>query len=160
MPESYNMDQVKGWIEEIRTLPTAFESLARSLSPTELETPYRPEGWTARQVIHHISDSHLQAYVRFKWVLTEDSPTIKAYHEDRWAELADSKMGDIDIPLKLLSAIHARWHQLLQIMNSDDFNKCYRHPENHKAFPLAAVCKLYAWHGKHHLAHLQLIHNQ
>ena len=159
-PEHHSMDDVQGWIKDIQSLPADFEPFARSLNAAELESTYRPGGWTARQVIHHISDSHLQAYVRFKWVLTEDSPTIKAYHEDRWAALADSKFGDIDAPLRLLSAIHVRWYQLLKVMEPNDFLKCYHHPETHKDFPLGTVCKLYAWHGRHHLAHLQLIKQQ
>ncbi len=157
MPSDFHLNEVNQWIDQIQKLPDSFEKAANSLTAEALEQAYRPGGWTGRQVIHHVADSHLNAYIRFKWVLTEDNPTIKAYDEDRWAQLPDSKMGDIKVPLQLLRAIHARWHQLLTTMDMDDFRKHYHHPENKRNFPLGAVCKLYAWHGQHHQAHLELL---
>ncbi|NND31821.1 MAG: putative metal-dependent hydrolase, partial [Saprospiraceae bacterium] len=125
----------------------------------QLDTTYRPGGWNARQVIHHVPDSHLQAYSRFKLVLTEESPTIKPYHEDRWASLEDTFQTPVEISLNLLEALHYRWVKLLESMAVDDFDLYYIHPEYGKKYALGAVCKLYAWHGKHHLAHLSLIKN-
>ncbi len=156
-PEHYNHQTVRSAIEEIKSLPHRFEKMARSLSDVQLEEKYRPEGWTARQVIHHVADSHVNAYIRFKWTLTEEKPRIKAYNEAAWASLSDSRLGAIDPPLSFLHAIHGRWVQLLDLMDESDFAKQYQHPDNDQYFPLWVVCSLYAWHGNHHLAHLELI---
>ena len=156
-PKSYSEQELRTWIDEIRNIPSAFAAKARSLSVEELGTPYRDGGWTARQVIHHVPDSHLNAYCRFKLVLTEDSPTIKPYFEDRWAELPDSTDTPIESSLQMLSALHERWSILLRAMNRSDFDKYYVHPEYGQKYTLGAVCKLYSWHGKHHLGHLSLI---
>jgi len=156
-PQTFSPEDVNGWIEDIADVPQLYRQLVDSMSEKELDTPYRPGGWTARQVIHHVPDSHLQAYSRFKWVLTEESPTIKPYHEDLWAELADTQITPVSVSLDMLEAVHHRWVVLMQNMQQADFDRYYIHPEYGKQYALGAVCKLYAWHGQHHLAHLKLI---
>ena len=158
-PASYSPEEVQGWIEEIAAAPQQYRKVVESMTDSELNLPYRPNGWTARQVIHHVPDSHLQAYCRFKWVLTEDSPTIKPYHEDLWAELADTQLAPVSVSLNLLEAVHYRWVVLLRNMQTADFDRYYIHPQYGKHYALGAVCKLYAWHGRHHLAHLNLVRN-
>ena len=157
MPLDFDRKMVQSWIDEIKTLPSRFRMVAQSLSDEQLATAYRPDGWTGQQVIHHVADSHMNAFIRFKWTLTEDSPTIKAYYEDRWALLADSLYPPISISLNILESVHYRWIVLLDSMEESDFRKYYIHPEYGKKYPLGAVCKLYAWHGNHHLAHLQIL---
>lgn len=158
MPATFSEQDLAQWMNEIKALPGQFSSKALSLSEQQLDTPYRPQGWTGRQVIHHVVDSHLNAYCRFKWVLTEDSPTIKPYFEDRWANLADTQQTPISISLDLLTALHHRWSVLLASLDRSDFDKYYFHPEyGNRRYTLGAVCNLYAWHGKHHSAHLDLL---
>lgn len=159
-PEQFTEQEINQWIDDIAAAPKAYQELIASFSNDEIETPYRPGGWTARQVIHHVPDSHLQAYCRFKWVLTEENPTIKPYHEDLWANLADTAETPINVSLSLLDALHTRWVILLRSMDIADFDRYYVHPQYGKKYALGAVCKLYAWHGNHHLAHLKLIKEQ
>ncbi len=156
-PSGFSQSDLEGWIQGISTFPMDFSEVALSLTPAQLSSPYRPGGWTGRQVIHHVSDSHLQAYSRFKLVLTEERPTIKPYFEDRWAELADTKDTPIAVSIDLLKALHQRWTILMRSMSRKDFDKSYIHPDYGKEYTLGAVCKLYDWHGRHHLAHLQLL---
>lgn len=156
-PQLYTKQDIQGWIDDIEACPGHYRNLVESMTDEELDTPYRPGGWTAKQVIHHVPDSHLQAYCRFKWVLTEDSPTIKPYHEDLWANLPDTALTPVSISLDLLQAVHHRWVTLMRNMPLEAFDRFYIHPEYGKQYALGAVCKLYAWHGKHHLAHLKLI---
>jgi len=118
-----------------------------------LNTPYREGGWTVRQLIHHVPDSHLNSYVRFKLALTEDEPTIKPYQEDRWAELADSRVTPIETSLSLLDSLHQRWILLLRSFTAADWKKTFRHPEV-GVLTLDKTVALYAWHGKHHVAHI------
>ncbi|MBK8506778.1 MAG: putative metal-dependent hydrolase [Saprospiraceae bacterium] len=156
-PESFTKNDIEGWINDIAQAPELYRKLAERMTEAQMETAYRPGGWTARQVLHHVPDSHIQAYGRFKLVLTEDSPTIKPYHEDLWAQLPDTQLTPISVSLSLLDALHQRWVVLMQNMKPSDFEKIYIHPQYGKKYPLGAVCKLYAWHGRHHLAHLQII---
>lgn len=142
----------KEFVQTIRQLPENLEKAVSDLSDEQLETPYRPEGWTVRQTVHHIADSHLNAYTRFKLALTEDAPTIRPYAEDRWAELADSKMP-IDVSLKIVEGIHARWTNLLKSMSEDDFQKRLNHPES-GSWTLEKMLALYEWHSRHHTAHI------
>ena len=127
-----------------------------SMSPAELDTRYRPGGWTARQVVHHLADSHINSYVRFKWALTEDEPVIKAYHEERWAELVDYRATPIVTSLDLLDALHERWSSLLKNLDSDQLDRTFIHPESGRT-PLRVNIGIYAWHGRHHLAHIELV---
>lgn len=143
-------------IREIEAFPARLRKRAEGLSEASLEKRYRPGGWTVRQVVHHILDSHTNCYIRFKWALTEDKPLIKAYFEDRWAELADSKSGPIEVSLRGLEAIHDRWAALLRTMGEAEFRKSFLHPETGMENFLFDRVASYAWHGRHHLAHIEL----
>jgi hypothetical protein len=142
-------------IDQIEQLPSEFRRIATSLTDAQLQTRYRPGGWTARQVVHHVPDSHMNAYVRFKLAVTEDTPTIKPYDEARWAELADSR-APITVSLDLLDAVHHRWVLLLRSFGPAEFARAYKHPDM-GVVPLDAALALYAWHGAHHAGHLKLV---
>jgi uncharacterized damage-inducible protein DinB len=140
-------------IREIDETPARMRAAVHGLSSEQLDTPYRDGGWTIRQLVHHVPDSHMNAYVRFKLALTEDEPTVKPYAEDRWARLADSESTPIEVSLALLENLHGRWVRLLRSLRPDDWKRAFRHPE----LGLMALEKnlaLYAWHGKHHTAHI------
>ncbi|MGH9764846.1 MAG: YfiT family bacillithiol transferase, partial [Blastocatellia bacterium] len=128
-------------------------SAAEGLSAEQLDTPYRPNGWTVRQVIHHLPDSHMNAYVRFKLAITEAEPTIKAYDEVRWAELDDSRKAPPEVSLSLFEALHHRWVLVLRALSDDDFNLTFKHPEL-GLMTLDKLLSLEAWHGRHHVAHI------
>ncbi|MGH7782968.1 MAG: YfiT family bacillithiol transferase [Candidatus Binatia bacterium] len=141
------------YIDTIKGLPAKISAAVDGLDETQIDTPYRPEGWTVRQTAHHIADSHMNAFIRFKLALTEDTPpTIKPYYEDRWAELGDSKLP-VDVSLKLIETLHSRWAALLDSMSDADFNRTFIHPETGE-WTLDGVLALYAWHGKHHTTHI------
>ena len=142
----------KELVQTISDLPETLEKAVSDLTQQQLDTPYRAEGWTVRQTIHHIADSHLNAYTRFKLALTEDVPTIRPYAEDRWAELADSKLP-IDVSLKIIEGVHARWTVLLESMSDADFQKQLNHPET-GVWTLENMLGLYEWHSRHHTAHI------
>lgn len=146
-------EQKQQFLDDIASTPANLRSAVKGLSPAQLDTPYREGGWTVRQVVHHVPDSHLNSYVRFKLALTEDDPTIKPYAEDRWAELADSKSTPIEVSLTLLDSLHDRWVRLLRSLNADDWKRTFRHPEL-GAMTLEKNLALYAWHGRHHMAHI------
>lgn len=152
-PASVTAAQRAAWIADIAAAPAALRAAAAGLSPEQLDTPYRPEGWTVRQVVHHVPDSHLNAYTRFKLALTEDEPTIKPYDQARWAELPDSAAPP-EVSLALLEALHQRWVALLNAMSPEQFNRRFRHPEHGRIFTLDETLGLYAWHGRHHAAHI------
>ncbi|MDQ6870594.1 MAG: putative metal-dependent hydrolase [Gemmatimonadota bacterium] len=141
-------------IAEIAETPGALRSAVAGLSRDQLKTRYRPDGWTVTQLVHHVPDSHMNAYCRFKLALTEDEPTIKPYEEAKWAELPDSQRVPIDVSLDLLDALHQRWVALLRSMDSADFNRRFRHPERDGVLTLSQLLALYAWHGRHHVAHI------
>jgi len=143
-------------IRAIAEFPRRLRSTVAPLTDPQLETPYREGGWTVRQVVHHVVDSHVNAYVRFRWALTEDAPTLKAYDEKAWAELPDAKTGRVALSLDLLGALHARWAALLEGMTQDDFTRTIVHPESGPQ-PLDRFLQLYAWHGRHHFAHVLLV---
>jgi uncharacterized damage-inducible protein DinB len=136
----------------IAETPARLRDAARGLSTEQIETPYRPGGWTVRQVVHHVPDSHLNAFIRFKLALTENEPTIKPYDETAWAELADTRVP-LETSLKLLDAVHERWLALLQAMTPSDFERMLVHPETGRQ-SLDQMLALYAWHGPHHIAHI------
>ena len=155
-PEPVTREHVRTWIEDIATLPCDLRRTVEALSDSQLNTRYRPGGWTARQVVHHLPDSHMNSYVRFKWALTEDRPTIKAYDEKAWAMLPDSK-GSVDHSLDLLEALHRRWVNLLRSLTWPELQREFLHPDSGPS-KLAVMVGAYAWHGRHHLAHIdQLI---
>jgi uncharacterized damage-inducible protein DinB len=142
------------WIAEMAALPEQLAVAVERLTPEQIDTPYRRGGWTVRQLIHHIPDSHLQAYTRFKLALTEDDPIIKPYDEAAWAELPDSRVTPPEVSLTLTAAIHTRWLDLIRAMSDSDFRRTFRHPELNRSFTLDEVLGRYAWHGRHHLAHI------
>ncbi len=141
------------FIDDIELAPSRLRAAVQGLSQEQLDTPYRPGGWTVRQVVHHVPDSHLNAYVRFKLALTEDEPTIKPYHEDRWAELQESRTAPIEISLALLESLHQRWVLVLRSIKAEDWKRTFRHPEL-GAVSLEKNVALYSWHGRHHVAHI------
>ncbi len=142
--------------ENLRTiaeLPANVSAAVADLTDEQLDTPYRDGGWTVRQTVHHIADSHMNSQIRFKLALTEDeAPTIRPYYEDRWAELGDSKLP-VDVSLKLIDSIHTRWSALLDSMSDADFQKKFVHPETGE-WTLDGALALYAWHSRHHTAHI------
>ena len=140
-------------IAEIEEAPTRLREAVAGLSDEQLDTPYRDGGWTVRQVVHHVPDSHLNAYVRFHWAMTEDEPGIKTYEEARWAELPDARTAPIEISLALLEALHRRWLLLLRSMTAEDFSRTLRHPEM-GILTLDNMLTVYSWHGRHHVAHV------
>ena len=140
-------------INEIADAPAALREAVHGLTKPQLDTPYRPDGWTVRQVVHHLHDSHMNSYMRFRLALTENEPTIKPYNQSEWAKLPDAASADVEISLKLLENLHHRWVFLLGSMKPDDFKRSFRHPESGLQ-KLDATLQLYAWHGKHHVAHI------
>jgi uncharacterized damage-inducible protein DinB len=148
--------QRETWIVDIAAAPSEFRAAVAGLNEDQLHTPYREGGWTIRQVIHHVPDSHMNAYVRFKLALTESDPTIKPYDEAAWAELADTRETPIEVSLVLLDTLHQRWVTLLRSMTDADFQKKFRHPERGEV-TLEMNLALYAWHSKHHAAHITLL---
>ena len=141
-------------IAEVEAAPAALRNAIRGLSAAQLETPYRPGGWTVRQVVHHVPDSHLNAYMRFKQALTEDFPVIMAYDEAKWAALPDVGAVPIEVSLNLLDNTHARWGAILRSMGPAEFARGYTHPEYNRRFTLDQGLALYAWHGRHHVGHI------
>ena len=144
-------------IADIEAAPANFRAALGALTPARLDTPYRPGGWTLRQLAHHVPDSHLNAYTRFKLALTEDRPTIKPYDEARWAELPDVRDTPVEVSLALLDALHRRWVTLLRAMTPADFARTYVHPEHGRAVSLDEALGMYAWHGKHHTGHVRQV---
>jgi len=140
-------------LDGIARTPANLRAAANGLTGAQLDTPYRPGGWTVRQVVHHLPDSHLNAYVRFKLALTEDQPTIKTYAEDRWAELADTKATPVEVSLTLLDSLHDRWVRLLRSLTAENWKRTFRHPEL-GVMTLEKTLALYAWHGRHHVTHI------
>jgi hypothetical protein len=154
--EHYTAAEIASYIDTIGSLPEKIEAMASKLTSDSLNKSYRSGGWTARQVIHHLADSHMNAYIRVKWTLTENSPTIKAYNEKAWAETSETAL-DPHLSITLLHALHAKWVAVLKGLTSDDLQKHFVHPETHKEIRLDRMIAMYAWHGEHHLAHLNLI---
>lgn len=153
-PEQIAEHQLSRWIDIIEILPHKMREAVNGLTAEQLDSPYREDGWTLRQVVHHVADSHMNAYIRFKLALTEDNPTIRPYMEERWAETIEAKYGQIEISLKILEALHARWTMVLRNMNSHEWTRMYYHPDNKKTYRLDEALGLYAWHSEHHLAHI------
>jgi hypothetical protein len=146
-------EEVAAWIDQIAALPADLRAVVEPLSDARLDTRYRPEGWTLRQVVHHLGDSHINSFVRFKLALTEDRPTVKPYDEHAWALQADHRAFPIEESLHFLELLHARWTILLRAMSPADWARTYRHPERGE-MRLDWTAGLYAWHGRHHLSHI------
>ena len=141
------------FIDEIEQAPARLRTAIQGLSDRQLDTPYRDGGWTVRQVVHHVPDSHLNSYVRFKLALTETEPTIRTYMEDVWAELPEAKSASPEVSLSLLEALHQRWVLMLRAMQPDEWKRTFRHPEL-GLMSLEKNLALYAWHGRHHVGHI------
>jgi hypothetical protein len=153
-PGEITTEQHGAWIEEIEAAPALLRRATAGLDDGQLDTPYRPDGWTVRQVAHHLPDSHLNSYVRFKLALTENEPTIKPYDEGAWADLADSR-EPIEPSVALLENLHRRWVPLLRSLAPEDWERTYRHPEHGRTFTLGFTLGLYAWHGRHHATQIE-----
>ena len=153
-PGSFDPRLAASHIQDIERLPGQLEAAVRGLDEDKLNTPYRPEGWTVRQVIHHVPESHMNAYIRFKLGLTEDNPTIKTYQENLWAKLPDIEATPVQVSLDLLRALHIRWVTLLRTMTPEQFGRSIFHPEHQKSITLWYLTAMYSWHGRHHLAHI------
>ena len=141
------------FIDQIEETPMRLQAAVKGLTKDQIDTPYRPGGWTVRQVVHHVPESHMNAYIRFKLAITEDNPTIKPYFEDRWAKLDDAQTAPIDLSLNLLDSLHRRWVLFLRSLNGSDFQRSFQHPEL-GAMTVDKNLALYAWHGRHHVAHI------
>ncbi|MEJ2218293.1 MAG: bacillithiol transferase BstA [Gemmatimonadota bacterium] len=150
---SLSAEERSGFIDDMDALPADLRAAVADLSAQQLDTPYRPGGWTVRQVAHHVPDSHLNGYVRFKLALTEDEPAIMVYDQAAWAELADARGEDLETSLALLEMLHRRWVLLLRSLDDAQFSRAYGHPEEGRV-SLETGLQLYAWHGRHHLAHI------
>ncbi|SHJ25231.1 YfiT family bacillithiol transferase [Pseudozobellia thermophila] len=153
-PQSITETHISEWIDVLASLPDTLTALVKHLDDEQLDTPYRPGGWTLRQTIHHMADSHHNSYMRFKWALTEDGPLIKAYDEKAWAELFDSQTAPIELSLLHLRAVHAKLVFLLRGLHRDQLKRIFIHPEDRSKTPLDENIGRYAWHSRHHLAHI------
>ncbi len=148
--DSYTEEEIKSNIQIISALPSKFINLLGNWDIERLNTPYRPDGWTIRQLVHHVADSHINSYVRFRLALTEENPTIRPYKEELWAELPDALTAPIDLSTQLLRYVHLRWVLLLNSLNEADMARTYLHPANNHISRLDEVIALYAWHSEHH----------
>jgi len=146
-------------IREIASVPEKLRAAVKGLNDTQLDTPYREGGWTLRQVVHHVADSHLNAYIRLRLALTETEPTIKPYEEGAWAKLEDAQHGPVEVSLRLIDPLHERWVRLLQSLKTEDFARTLRHPD-HGVRTVDWLAFLYAWHGRHHTAHITELRKQ
>jgi uncharacterized damage-inducible protein DinB len=153
-PAAFTPAILDQFIRDIEVFPSRIRTETEQLTDEQLDTPYRPGGWTVRQVVHHCADSHMNSVTRFKLALTEDTPTIKPYFEDRWAELVDSKSMPIEPALNILEGMHQRWVVLLKALTKEDLEKKFIHPEHGKEMSLKTTLGLYAWHCNHHAAHI------
>lgn len=154
-PKTITKTELDEWINQLSALPEEIIAISAGLTEEQLKVQYRPDGWTVRQVIHHLADSHINAYTRVKLILTEEKPTIRPYDEVAWAELNDGKMGNINLSIAILTAVHERLVSLLRTLASSDFEKTYFHPAVTEELTLGYLVGNYAWHGKHHLAHIK-----
>ncbi|MFY9243949.1 MAG: putative metal-dependent hydrolase [Polaribacter sp.] len=154
IPANISKKNIENWISDIERFPHELEYLVRELSDNQLDTPYRENGWTIRQVIHHCYDSHHNSYTRFKWALTENNPVIKVYYEELWADLDDSKNGPILLTIDALKGLHAKWVYFLRGLSDKDLEKTFIHPSGNEAISLKKNIGIYGWHCQHHYAHI------
>ena len=155
IPAQITAEQLKDWIQVLEDLPYNFEALVADLNDEQLDTPYRPGGWTVRQVVHHVSDSHHHSYIRFKWALTEENPIIKPYFEKEWANLFDTRTAPIEMSLNHLKAVHFKLVYLLKGLSDEQLNRTFTHPDGNEVTTLKENVGRYAWHGSHHFAHIK-----
>ena len=154
IPTPISSQHITDWIQILEDFPEQLTKLVSYLNDSQLDTPYRPGGWTVRQVVHHLSDSHYNSYIRFKWALTEVKPIIKTYYEDRWAELRDGKSAPILLSLRSLEALHQKWVYFLKGLSANELQHTFVHPETTEEVSLAENIGIYAWHSVHHYAHI------
>jgi hypothetical protein len=152
-PQSITQQDLQNAIDDIAALPSELRKAVHGLDEGQLDTPYRPDGWTVRQVVHHVADSHMNAFARMRKALTEKDPDIFAYNEKAWAELTDSRHAAVDLSLALTDALHRRWTMMLRAIEGQDWQRTFRHPER-GSMRVDMNTLLYAWHGKHHVAHI------
>ncbi len=157
--DNYTPADIDRFIKRITELPVALEEAVRDLTEEQLDTPYREGGWSVRQVVHHVADSHMHAYIRTKWTLTETEPVIKAYLEKLWAETGETKSHP-HISISFLKALHAKWAVLLRSVPSADLDRFFIHPDTKRHVTLKTLMGMYAWHGEHHLAHITNLKKQ
>ena len=156
--DSLSAEERRKSIDEIAATPRALREAVRGLDDQQLDTPYREGGWTLRQVVHHLPDSHLNAFIRLKFALTEDVPTIKPYDEAEWAKLPDVRETPIEVSLTLLESLHERWVRLMRALDEKSFAREFRHPE-HGTVTIDWLVAMYAWHGRHHTGHITTLRN-
>ncbi|TDO94284.1 YfiT family bacillithiol transferase [Flavobacterium sp. 245] len=154
IPDNYSKEYILNKIEEIASFPEKLKNETIHLTDEQLDTQYRPEGWTVRQVIHHCAESHMNCYIRIKWTLTENNPVIKAYDETLWSELPDNLYMPIEPTLKLLEGLHFRLAYIMKNLSESELEKSFIHPENNSELKLKRIIGMYAWHSNHHLAHI------
>ncbi|SFR67481.1 YfiT family bacillithiol transferase [Maribacter stanieri] len=154
-PKDISKDDIEIWIKVLETLPERLSNLVNNFSENQLNTPYRKDGWTVRQVIHHMADSHHHSYTRFKWALTENRPLIKVYEEKKWSELIDARTAPISLSLSYLTALHAKLVYLLTRLSAEDLKVSYIHPDGNVNVSVAENIGKYAWHSNHHFAHIE-----
>ncbi len=159
-PQPYSLEQRDEWLKEIKNLPANLENSILNLDVAQLETPYRPEGWTVKEVVNHVADSHMNALIRFKLALTEDNPAIKPYKQDQWVKLDDVKELPINYSITLLHAVHAKWYALIRHFGETEWDRTLYHPEQHRELTLWHMLGLYAWHSRHHVAHITSLRNR
>ena len=159
-PSAIRRAEFDAWIADLEALPSNLRDAVRGLSDDQLDIPYRPGGWTARQVVHHIADGHMSAYTRFRLALTEETPTVKPFEETAWAELPDAKSGPIEPSLAIVGGLHRRWVMLLRSMSDDDFKRQYRHPQRSELVRLEDTLSYFAWHSRHHVAQILSVRNR
>jgi hypothetical protein len=152
--QPFSDKQLNEWLIDITNLPQHLENAVINLDEAQVNTPYRPEGWTVKQLVHHVADSHMNAYIRFKLGLTEDNPAIKPYEEAAWANLSDTRNLPFNLSLTILHALHARWVEILKNITEEEWNRTVFHPEHKKEITLWHLLGMYAWHGRHHTAHV------
>ncbi|MDF2921927.1 MAG: metal-dependent hydrolase [Paenibacillaceae bacterium] len=154
---NWNEELRRQWTCSIRSQPGLLQAALEALGGAGLDIPYRPGGWTVRQVVHHMADSHMNCYIRIKLAVTEDNPVIKPYREDLWAELADSRSYPVEPSLLLLESLHSRWADLLDSLSETDYLRSFFHPESNSLIPLRRALAQYNWHGNHHIAHIKSV---
>lgn len=157
VPKVIDQAQINAWLDEIEALPGQFQEKIEAANEEALNTVYREGGWTVKQVINHVADSHLNSFSRFKLALTEDNPTIRPYFEALWADTPDGKDAPVEWSLSILQGLHARWVYMMRNMQAEDWEKTFYHPEHKRNMRLDVACGMYAWHGKHHLGHINLV---
>jgi hypothetical protein len=158
-PDAVTAEDRASWIATLASAPARFREAVRNLDDAQLDTPYRPDGWTVRQVVHHVADSHLNSYIRFRLALTETDPTVKPYDEAQWAALHDAHTMPVEVSLQLLESLHLRWVALLSSLAAADFDRTFRHPAMGQ-LTLSVNLALYDWHSRHHEAHITTLRNR